>query len=1292
MTFVHLHTHSEFSLLDGANRIPDLVSSAKALGMPALALTDHGNLFAAVRFYDACREAGIRPLLGFEAYVAPGSRRSREGRMGNYHHLLLLAENLDGWRNLLRLSSLGYLEGFYYRPRIDKEALREHARGLIATSACLKGEVAGRLLEDDWARARAAAGELASIFGERSFFIEVQDHGLPEQAKVREGLRQIARELGLGLVATNDVHYHRREDAPAHDVLLCIQTGKTLDEESRMRFHSDEFWFKGPAEMAARFADVPEALANTVAIAERCEVELEFKTRLPAFPLPPDAVSADELLEREARAGVRERFAEVTAEVSERLEYELDVIRRTGYSGYFLIVADFMRAARERGIPVGPGRGSVGGSLVAYALRITDLDPLRWGLIFERFLNPERISMPDIDIDFCWERRGEVIQYVKEKYGESNVAQIITFGTMKARAAVRDVARVLQVPLAEADHVAKLIPNAPGFSMPIEEAIEKVPEIRNLYESGGLPRRLLESSRALEGLSRHASVHAAGIVITPTELWNYVPLYRSEHSELTTQWDMVAVERAGLLKMDFLGLKTLTVLRDVVEDLREAAGIELDLEAIPEDDPATMKMLGEGRTEGVFQFEGNVPTDVLRRMKPDSFEDLVAVNALIRPGPLDSGMTDAFIRRKRGHEPIRYPHPDLEPLLRHTYGVITYQEDVLKIAQVMAGFTLGEADVMRKAMGKKIQALIDEQCAKFIRGAVARGYDERTAREVADQLTTFGRYGFNRAHAVGYTVLSYRTAYLKCHYPRSFFAALLTSEMGNTDKIVRWLATCRAMDVEVLPPDVNESRLRFTAVPGGIRFGLGAVKNVGHGAVEAILAARAEGGPFRSLFDLCERVDLRVVNRRVLECLVMSGALDSLGGHRAQLCAALDTALAHGQRHQDERRAGQFTLFGGGFGGDTDATNGRGPGGGPAVPGAERAVLVGGSSGAGVAGDAGGSGGGAPAPAGAPPDGGATPPLPEVPRWSGQEQLAKEKELIGFYVSGHPLDRFRPLIRHVRASDTSRLPDLAQVAGTGAPVDVTLAGTITAVRVLRDRKGNPMAFATLEDFAGTVECILFSEAYAAARELLGSDRPVLLRGTLSTRGEDDLKVVVSRLVPVEAAARALEIRLPRSRLETEPGLLDELRRMMVAHGGTTPVTVCITGDEGEEMCVRSRTVAVALGAGLLQDLEARVGRSALRVRSALEGDAGAPEPGRGPRSFRERREGREDPWARPRQAALEAGAARPASAGGARTAGQPDLSRAPARDAAPPTNGGGAVAGAGAGAPDPAGGAALDDA
>ena len=1172
MSFVHLHTHSEYSLLDGANRVPDLVARARAMGMPALALTDHGNLFGAVHFYDACREAGIKPLLGFEAYVAPGSRKSREGRMGNYAHLLLLAETLEGYRNLIRLSSIGYVEGFYYRPRLDKEVLREHSAGIIATSACLKGEVAANLLDGNYARARAAAEELAGIFGERSFFLEVQDHGVPEQQRVNAGIRELARELGLGLVCTNDVHYLRREDAAAHDVLLCIQTGKTLDEEARMRFHSDDFYFKSPEEMAERFRDLPEALANTVEIAERCEVELEFRTQLPAFPLPAGAGSTDEMLDREARAGLAARFSEVTPELSERLEYELAVIKKTGYSGYFLIVQDFIRAARERGIPVGPGRGSVGGSLVAYALRITDLDPLRYGLIFERFLNPERISMPDIDIDFCFERRGEIIQYVKEKYGENNVAQIITFGRMLARAAVRDVARVLQVPLAEADHIAKLIPNAPGFSMGIAEAVEKVEEIHTLCtsdERGGIYRRLIDNSRSLEGLARHASVHAAGIVITPSELWNYVPLYRSERSELTTQWDMNAVERAGLLKMDFLGLKTLTVLHYVCEDLQESLGVRLDLSRLPEDDPETLRMLGEGKTEGVFQFEGNVPTDVLRRMKPDTFEDLVAVNALIRPGPLDTGMTDAFIRRKRGLEPIRYPHPDLEPLLRNTYGVITYQEDVLKIAQLMAGFTPGQADVMRKAMGKKIQSLIDEQLEKFIEGAVARGYDRRTARDVADQLTTFGRYGFNRAHAVGYTILSYRTAYLKRHYPRQYMAALLSSEMGNTDKVVRYIATCRAMGIDVLPPDVNESRLRFTSVAGGIRFGLGAIKNVGRAAVESILEARAQGGPFRNLFDLCSRIDLRLNNKRVLESLIMAGALDSPGGgHRAQFLQVVESALGHGQREQEERRAGQFSLFGGG-GAEEEVSGARRP----TEAGGGGAALSGGSG---------------------------LPPLPAVEPWSLAESLRREKELIGFYVSGHPLDRYRGLMRYLTTCEAARIGELARGGNGGAAVEVALAGMVTGVRLLRDRKGNLMAFATLEDFGGTAECILFNEIYQASRELVHSERPLLLSGTLSTKGEDDLKVIVSQIVALDQAARMLEIRVPRPRLEAEPDLLPELKRLLLQSTGSTPVKVCITDGEAGEYCLRSRTIHVAPTARLLEALAAKVGQEAIRLVSALD--------------------------------------------------------------------------------------------
>ncbi|CAN5272681.1 DNA polymerase III subunit alpha [soil metagenome] len=1152
MSFVHLHTHSEYSLLDGANRFTGMVAAARSMGMGALAITDHGNLFGAIEFYRAAKEAGVRPILGMEAYLAPGDRRDRGGRGGNYHHLLLLAEDAAGWRNLIRLSSIGYLEGFYYKPRIDHAVLAEHAAGLICLSACLKGEVASHLDGENYEAARLAALRMATVFGPDHFFLELQDHGIPAQRKVNGGVLELAEELGLPLVATNDVHYERRADASAHDVLLCIQTGKLVDQEDRLRFYSDEFYFKSSEEMAARFPDHPEALANTGWIAERCDVELDFgKVHLPAFPLPPEHRTLEALLEALAREGLAERYDPVTDEIRERFEYELEVIQKTGYAGYFLIVADFIAYARSRKIAVGPGRGSAAGSLVAYCLGITNIDPLRWGLLFERFLNPERISMPDIDIDFRDDRRGEILEYVKQKYGVESVAQIITFGTMKSKAAVRDVARVLQLPLAEADRLAKLIPNAPGSPQPvrIEEAIEQVPEIAEAYRSSDRTRRLLDDAKALQGLARHASVHAAGVVIAPDRLVDHVPLYRSEKGELTTQWDMTSVEKVGLLKIDFLGLKTLTVIDDAVAMIALETNAQIDVDRLPLDAPEPYRLLGLGQTDGVFQFESSLATDICHRMQPDRFEDLIAINALIRPGPLDTGMTERYIRRKRGEERVDFYHPDIEDLLSETYGVITYQEQVMQIANRLAGFSLAEADVLRKAMGKKIQSLIDEQLGRFRDGALGRGYPRPVVERLVTDIATFGRYGFNKSHSAAYALLSYQTAWLKAHYPREFMAALLTNEMGNTDKVVRYIEACRSMGIEVLRPDINESGYGFTKVAEGLRFGLGAVKNVGRGAIEAILTAREVRGPFASLFDLADRVDLRHVNRRVLESLVLAGACDGLQGHRAQQAAVLDLAVAYGQRKAAERERGQFTLFGG-------------------------------------------------APENASPT---VPPLPDIDPWLAGDRLRREKELLGFYVSGHPLDRMRAQLDAFARHTTVELVDMTHGR------EVCLGGVVTAVKGMRDKRGNEMAFFTLEDYSGTVEVIAFSSVYETARPLVHSDVPLLVSGRLDRRDEEEPgKVLADSIVPLSEAGqtgdRRLEVRIPREKCEA--GTLAEVRSLLVRHSGSMPVT--LTVDTGECRAVLDAGLCVALSGGLLEPLHALLGAGNVRL--------GQPRTGNGSRS------------------------------------------------------------------------------
>ncbi|MFN2383393.1 MAG: DNA polymerase III subunit alpha [Gemmatimonadota bacterium] len=1144
MSFVHLHTHSQYSLLDGANRLEALVAATRAQGMDALALTDHGNLFGAVEFYQAAQSGQVKPILGMEAYLAPGDRRDRTGRGGQYFHLVLLAENLTGWKNLLKLSSIGYLDGFYYKPRIDHAVLAEHAEGLVALSACLKGEVPSHFMHQQDDRARACAIAMAQLFGPDRFFLELQDHGIPEQRAVNVGVIALAKELGLPLVATNDVHYGRRTDAASHDVLLCIQTGKLVDQADRMRFYSDEFFFKSPAEMAAVFPEQPEALANTGWIAERCTVELDFgRTLLPAFPRPPQYATLEALLEAQARTGLAARYAPVTDAVRGRFEYELDIIQKTGFAGYFLIVADVIAHARREGITVGPGRGSVAGSLISYCLGITALDPLRWGLLFERFLNPDRISMPDIDIDFRDDRRAEVIAYVKARYGEESVAQIITFGTMKSKAAVRDVGRALQIPLAEADRIAKLIPNAPGSPQPlrIEEALEQVPEIAAAYHASDRTRRLLDDARALQGLARHASVHAAGVVIAPGRLDEHVPLYRSEKGERTTQWDMQSVEKIGLLKIDFLGLRTLTVIDTAIDLIAATTGTRIDRETLPLDDPAPYRLLSRGQTEGIFQFESSMASDVCQRMQPDRFEDIIASNALIRPGPLDTHMTDRYIERKHGREKVDVYHPDCGEILADTYGVITYQEQVMQIANRLAGFTLAEADVLRKAMGKKNQALIDEQLGRFRDGALARGYPAAVMDRLVKDIATFGRYGFNKSHSAAYALLSYQTAYLKAHHPREFMAALLSSEMGNTDKVVRYIDACRGMGIEVLSPDLNESGYAFTVTAQGLRFGLGAVKNVGRGAIEAILAARAAKGPYPSLFALAERADLRLLNRRVLESLIMAGACDGLGGHRAQLVAVLDLALAHGQRKADERARGQFTLFGG------------------APESAAHAV----------------------------------PPLPDVEEWAGPDRLRQEKEVLGFYVSGHPLDRVRAQLGAFASHSA------AELAAVRTNTDVCLGGVVTHVKGMRDKRGHEMAFFTLEDYTGTVEVIAFSDVYEAARALVHSDTPLLVSGRLDRREEEPGKVVAGTIVPLHEAGlagdRRLEVRVPRERCDA--ATLATLRALFAQHSGSMPVTLAL--DTGASRATLApRGLRVALSGGLLDPLRALLGTENVRLSEA----------------------------------------------------------------------------------------------
>ena len=1154
MAFVHLHTHSEYSLLDGANRISDLVGHVQKLGMDSLAVTDHGNLHAAWSFHAEAKARKLRPILGFEAYLAYGDRRSSQkpsDAPAHYSHLVLLARNKTGYRNLIRLSSIGYTEGFYRRPRIDKEVLARYSEGLVCLAACLSGEVAHALRAGRYEDAKASAQWFSRQFGPDGFWLEIQDHGIAEERVVTEGMLRLGRELGIGVVATNDAHYLRREDAEAHDVLLAIGTGSDLDDPKRFRFTGQESYVKSEKEMRALFPEHPETIENTARVAELCELDFEKRYFVPSFPLPAEYQDENTLLRDLATAGAKARYGEtLSKEVGDRLEYELSVITTAGYAGYFLIVEDFIRAARDRGIPVGPGRGSAAGSLVAYALRITDVDPLRFDLLFERFLNPERVSMPDIDVDFCFERRGEVIEYVRERYGRDSVGQIITFGTMKARAALKDVARVLKVPPGEADKITKLIPSGPAYSLTIPEAMKKVDELRDLVKTAPVYQRMVDLSARIEGISRHASVHAAGIVIAPGPLSEYVPVCtaptkgagQAADGELSiiTQFEMGALEQVGMLKMDLLGLKTLTVIHDAVGMIAERTGSRPDMATLPLDDPAVYELLRQGRTAGIFQFESALATDILRAMKCDRFDDMVATTALMRPGPLDAGMHTVFIRRKLGQEAVSYPHPSLQEILEPTYGVITYQEQVMRIANVLAGFSLAEADVLRKAVGKKDSELIRKELSRFVERAVALGIDKKLATDISAQLETFGRYGFNKSHSVAYSVLSYQTAWLKTHHPAEFMAALLSSEIGSTDKVVQYINEARELGLEVLPPDVNESGFKFTVVGDRrIRFGLGAIRNVGRGAIDSIIAGRTPA-PFGNLGELVDRIDLRLCNKRVLESLVAAGACDSLGGYRSQLTAALDGVLAEAQLKQQEREAGQESLFG-----EEQASRPR------------------------------------------------TVTLPDVPDWPEADRLVREKEVIGFFISGHPLEPFRPEVELFGTRTTATLHEWSEHP-------VTVAVVVTAVkRQISKKSGKEYARIVLEDFHGTSEAIVFPESWARLNQVIVDDAALLLTGgySMRDRGEDRAPFVVETARPLTELRRsgavgiALRWAAPGA---PEPDLLRSAVAVCAGRPGVAPVYIEWSDGNGEAVRLRARGLKVEPVEDVVQSLRSLLGADAVR--------------------------------------------------------------------------------------------------
>src|SRR5579871_2751294 len=921
--FVHLHLHTDYSMLDGACDVEKLVQRVKELGMPAVAMTDHGNIFGAVHFVNAAKAAGIKPIIGCELYVCKKDdhRIARTPPDGDtYNHLLVLAENEEGYRNLVKITSEASLHGFYYKPRVSKRFLAEHSRGLIGLSGCLKGEVAERLMENNYDDARTAAGQFSAIFGKGNFFLEIQDQGLEMEHRIHPGLFKLEQDLGLPLVATNDSHYLCEDDAHAQDVMVCIQTGKSIRDTARMKFDGTQFFVKNASEMYRVFKDSPDVLSRTLDIAERCHLKLEkIPNPFPQFEVPP-GYTIDSYFVHVTREGFARRLETLRplsakgklkhslADYEQRLERELAIIQQMKFPGYFLIVWDFIRYAKERGIPVGPGRGSAAGSLVSYAQGITDIDPLQHELLFERFLNPERVSMPDIDIDFCMNRRGEVIDYVTQKYGRDNVAQIITFGTMAAKAAIKDVGRAMDIPYADVDRIAKMVPAT--LNITLDEAIEESPPLREAYEKDSQVQELLDTARKLEGLVRNSGVHAAGVVISPRPLTELVPLHRTKNDEIVTAFDMVAIEKMGLLKMDFLGLTTLTILTDTLKLIAQTRGTPITLEQIPLQDPETYeKVFHKGLTSGVFQFESRGMRDVLRRYQPNSIEDLTALNALYRPGPIQGGMIDDFIDRKHGRKKIEYELPELKEILQETLGVIVYQEQVMQIANRLAGYSLGEADLLRRAMGKKKIEEMAQQRERFVQGAVQRGYPPKKVEKIFDLMAQFAGYGFNKSHSAAYALLAYHTAFLKTHYSVEFMAALLTSVTGNTDDVVKYINECREMGIAVEPPDINVSDANFTPHRSAIRFGLAAVKNVGHNAIESIVAGRKKLGRYRDIFEFAENVDLRLLNKRVLESLIKSGAMDSLG-RRAQLMAVIDRAMEQAQKAQRDAESGQHGLFG----------------------------------------------------------------------------------------------------------------------------------------------------------------------------------------------------------------------------------------------------------------------------------------------------------------------------------------------------------------------------------------------
>jgi len=1140
--FVHLHLHSQYSLLDGAIKFEELFSRLKEYGMEAVALTDHGNLFGAAEFYKEAKKWGIKPIIGCEVYVAPGSRQDKSLEEKN-HHLILLAMNEEGYKNLSNLVTKAYFEGFYRKPRIDRELLDSHREGLIVLSGCLNGELSKHLLANNTKAALHTAALYKEIFGDR-YYLEVQANKLKEQEFVNQRLKELGKKLNIPVVATNDCHYLRREDSKLHDILLCIQTGTTVKDEKRFRFKGDEYFLKSREEMLECLVGFEEEINRTLEIAERCNFEFKINGyKLPVFEIEGNR-SLDEYMAELAREKLELRLKEgkITGKRAElyreRLESEIEIIKKMGFSGYFLVVSDFINFAKSRGIPVGPGRGSAAGSLVAYALGITEIDPIPYNLLFERFLNPERVSMPDIDVDFCAERRDEVIKYVTEKYGADKVAQIGTFGTMSAKAVVKDVGRVLGIPYADVDRITKLIPTFRGRVFSIDEAISQIPQLKELIEKSPKIRELIELARPLENMVRHSSTHAAGIVISNEPLSDYIPLYKGSKDEIVTQFDMKSIEELGFVKFDFLGLKTLTVIDKAINFIKENRSSEkdkgFDIKKIPLDDPDVYRLLSSGRTRGVFQVESSGMKELLSKLQPSSFEDIIAALALYRPGPLDSGMVDEFIKRKHGHKKVDYPLPELKGILQETYGLFVYQEQIMKAASLLANYSLGEADLLRRAMGKKKPEEMKAQRQRFIEGAIKNGISLKKAEEIFDAMEKFAEYSFNKSHSTAYALITYQTAYLKAHYPTEFMAALLSVEANNTDKVIASIAECKEMGIEVLAPDVNESMAGFTVTGDKIRFGLSAIKNIGEGTVEAIIKAREEGGRFSSIFDFCRRVDAKKINRRNFESLIKSGAFDSLGAHRAQLMEALDTLLTYTSAIQKSSQEGQNLLF---------AVN-------DSIP---------------------------------------TPELPEVEEWSEKEKLKYEMEVLGFYVTSHPMVRYLEEIKRYTNVDTESILEIREKQ------EVSIAGVVRSINVKHTKNGAGIfGNMVLEDMKGSVEIIIFNELLRKSLPILEEKaEPVIVKGIVEP-SEDKVKIKATDVLSLKNLRNNSTVHINLTKEKATRDNLLRLKNTLESYPGGSPIWLHIHTGSGEAI-IELDNHKVDVQDKLIEDIKRLFGNESIRL-------------------------------------------------------------------------------------------------